>query len=285
MDRALPPEKEKVMQPEIIAPIFIVGCQRSGTTVFYRKFALHSDLATITRTTRRAPNNLLLMRLFMLFRSSEKNLKPIGGEVWSKFAPSDSDMLHAVDVTPRMREYYHTLIRNHLVLFKKKRFLNKSPSNSARIGFLNEIFPDAFFIHLIRDGRAVTHSLSRGRKRHDRYSGVKFSGWQAVMEKPLVEGCAYQWKRTVEYILDAVQILPPERFIQIRYEDFVDQPMVVMQTIGTKCGLDWDDALLHQVAQGLKSRNYKWSENFSRPEMDLLNAMLGDFMGRFGYEV
>ena len=272
------------MEPEIIAPIFIIGCQRSGTTIFYRKFAFHPELATITRTTRRAPNNLWIMRLFMLLRSREKNFKPIGGEVWNKFTPPDSDMMHAADVTPRMRAYYHKLIRNHLILFNKKRFLNKSPSNSVKIGFLNEIFPDAYFIHIIRDGRAVTHSLSRGRKRHNRYSGVKFPGWQDVMEKHIIEGCAYQWKQTVEYILDAVKILPPGRFMQIRYEDFIEQPKETMKTIGDTCGLDWSDASLNRVAEGLRSRNYKWSENFSPAEIDLLKNMLGDFMGQFGYE-
>ena len=272
------------MKPEVVAPIFIVGCQRSGTTIFYRKFALHPDLATITRTTRRAPNNLWLMRLLMFLRSKEKNFKPIGGEAWGKFTPPDSDVLLAADVTPVMRAYYQKLIRNHLILFNKRRFLNKSPSNSVRIGFLNEIFPDAYFIHIIRDGRAVTHSLSRGRKRHNRYSGVKFPGWQEVMDMPMVEGCAFQWKRTVEHILDAVRILPPNRFLQIRYEDFIEQPKETMRTVGSMCNLDWNDASLNQVAEGLRSRNYKWSDNFSPDEIDLLNTMLGDFMGQFGYE-
>jgi hypothetical protein len=205
--------------------------------------------------------------------------------VWNKFAPPESDMLQAADVTPEMRAYYHKLIRNHLILFNKRRFLNKSPSNSVKIGFLNEIFPDAYFIHIIRDGRAVSHSLSRGRKRHNRYSGVKFPGWQDVMDKPIIEGCAYQWKRTVEYILDAVKILPPERFMQIRYEDFIVRPKETMKTIGDMCGLEWNDVSLNRVAEGLRSRNYKWSDNFNPDEIDLLNNMLGHFMGQFGYQV
>jgi hypothetical protein len=117
--------------PDIVAPIFIIGCHRSGTSIFYRKLAIHPDLAFITRTTRRAPNQLLMMRLFMLLRSKEKNTMPIGGEVWNKFGSTDDQVMTAADVTPEIRGYFERLVKNHLVLFKRERFLNKSPSNSV----------------------------------------------------------------------------------------------------------------------------------------------------------
>jgi len=273
------------MAPEIIAPVFIVGCHRSGTSIFYRKFALHPDLASITRTTRKVPNSLLLMRLFMLFRSQEKNYTPIGGEVWNKFAPHNEHALDAKNVTPQIRRYYQKVVQNHLILFNKKRFLNKSPSNSVKLGFLNEIFPDAFFIHLVRDGRAVSHSILRGRRKHGRFSGARFPGWQEIMDKPIVESCGLQWKRTLEYILNSVKILSADRFMQVRYEDFIIRPRETMLAIGEKCGLKWSDKVLDQVAEGLENRNYKWSANFDQTDIELLNALLGDLLEDFRYEV
>ena len=269
--------------PEIIAPIFIVGCHRSGTSIFFRKLALHPDLAYTTRTTRRAPNRLLLMHLFQIFRSKEKNTTPIGGEFWSKFDTGDDQVLTAADVTNPIRNYFERLVKNHLMLFNRKRFLNKSPSNSVKIEFLNELFPDAFFIHIIRDGRAVAQSISVGRLSHGRFSGAKYPGWRHLMTLPVMESCGLQWKQTVEYVRESLTKIPGRRVLQIRYEDFISRPVETMQHVGERCGLVWTDTLLEQVAEGLRSRNYKWSERLSPADMELLHRQLGNQLMELGY--
>ena len=272
-------------QPKIVAPIFIIGCHRSGTSIFYRKLALHPDLAFITRTTRRSPNQLLMMRLFRLFRSEKKNTTPIGGEFWNKFDASEDQVMTAADVTARNRKYFENLIRNHLVLFNRPRFLNKSPSNSVKIEFLNALFPDACFIHIIRDGRAVARSISVGRKSHGRFSGAKVPGWRDLMDRPLVESCALQWQQTVRYVQSSLKKIPDERVLSVRYEDFVSRPIETMQRVGSKCGLRWTDTLLEKTADGLRSRNYKWAEAFSASDIDFMNGLLGDLLTELGYDV
>jgi hypothetical protein len=271
--------------PDIVAPIFIIGCHRSGTSIFYRKLAIHPDLAFITRTTRRAPNQLLMMRLFMLLRSKEKNTMPIGGEVWNKFGSTDDQVMTAADVTPEIRGYFERLVKNHLVLFKRERFLNKSPSNSVKVGFLNALFPDAYFIHMVRDGRAVARSISTGRKSHGRFSGAKYPGWQDLLDRPIVESCGLQWKQTIEYIKESLKKIPAERVLQVRYEDFISRPIDTMLRVGEMCKLKWTDPLLEQVAEGLRSRNYKWSESFSPSEIELLQNLQGDLLAELGYTV
>ncbi|MEN8246679.1 MAG: sulfotransferase [Thermodesulfobacteriota bacterium] len=272
-------------KPEIVAPIFIIGCHRSGTSIFYRKLALHPDLAYITRTTRRAPNRLVMMRLFHLFRSKEKNITPIGGEFWNKFDSSQDQVMRVADVTPKNRIYFERLLRNHLMYFNRPRFLNKSPSNSVKIDFLNELFPDAVFIHMIRDGRAVARSISVGRFSHGRFSGAKIPGWQDILKRPAIESCGLQWKKTVEFIQASLEKIPSERVLAVRYEDFVARPVEIMQRVGETCGLQWNDEILTQVAGGLRSRNYKWKDTFSQAEIDLLNDLLGRLLTELGYEV
>jgi len=271
--------------PKIVAPIFIIGCHRSGTSIFYRKLALHPDLAFITRTTRRAPNQIWLMRLFMLLRSKEKNHTPIGGEVWNRFGSGDDQVMTAANVTPEIREYFERLVKNHLILFKRKRFLNKSPSNSVKIGFLDALFPDAHFIHMVRDGRAVARSISKGRMSHGRFSGAKYPGWQDLLDKPVVASCGLQWTQTIAYIQNALKQIPDERILQVRYEDFISRPVETMQRVGERCHLKWTDPLLEQVAEGLRSRNYKWSESFSPSDIERLQNLQGDLLAELGYEV
>lgn len=277
--------KTTMTPPKIAAPIFILGCHRSGTSIFFRKLALHPDLAFTTRTTRRAPNRLFMMRVFQWFRSREKNTTPIGGEFWNKFDRGDDQVMTAGDVTPAIREYFERLVRNHQRLFNRKRFLNKSPSNSVKIAFLNELFPDACFIHIVRDGRAVTRSISVGRVSHGRFSGAKIPGWQHLLDLPVIESCGRQWQQTVRYIQASLGQVPAERVLTIRYEDFVAQPVDTMQRVGDKFRLNWTGPLLDQVAEGLRSRNYKWSETFSAADIELLNRLLGDLLVELGYAV
>src|SRR5262245_17220948 len=100
------------MKPAVVAPIFIVGCHRSGTTVLYRKLALHPDVTFITRTTKKVSSPLWLMRLLKRFRTDEQNATPTGGDVWNKIAPRDDHSLFAADATPAAIRYFHQVVRN-----------------------------------------------------------------------------------------------------------------------------------------------------------------------------
>ncbi len=74
-----------------------------------------------------------------------------------------SDRRAADDVTPKIRSY----LRDHFALRAERYgagasvFLDKTPSNAFRIPFVAETFPQAKFIHIIRDGRDNLLSRSR----------------------------------------------------------------------------------------------------------------------------
>ncbi len=89
----------------------------------------------------------------MLFRNDHRPTE--ANNVWRKFAGDDDESLGRDDVTAAAGKYLHTVLQNNLWIFNKPRFVNKCPGNSVRIEFLQEIFPDAIFIHIIRDGRAA----------------------------------------------------------------------------------------------------------------------------------
>jgi len=141
------------MRKQVVHPIFIVGVPRSGTNIFYRTFAKHPDLAWISNITKKVPSSLWLTRIIMLFRNDHRPTE--ANNVWQKFAGNDDESLGRDDVTAAARKYLHTVLQNNLQIFNKLRFVNKCPGNSVRIEFLKEIFPDAIFIHIIRDGRAA----------------------------------------------------------------------------------------------------------------------------------
>ena len=270
------------MHDPIQSPIFIIGSPRSGTNAFYHRFAQHPELASITNITKKFPQFLPATRTLMVFRSDHSPTE--AGNVWGRFVCRDNDLLTQADVTPKARRFLHKVILNQLKIFKKHRFVNKNPRNSFRIEFLNEIFPDAIFIHLIRDGRAVANSILRSRTKHNgNYWGVQPPGWQNLLDKPPLEACALQWKLTVEHIHQSAQALPASRYLEIRYEDLVESPLDVFERVTQHCRLTWEPGYWSNILSDLQNMNYKWQKNFNPNDAQGLNRELGELLIRLGY--
>ena len=270
------------MRKQVVRPIFIVGAPRSGTNIFYRTFARHPDLAWISNITKKAPSSLWLTRIIMLFRNDHRPTE--ANNVWQKFAGNDDESLGQNDVTDAARKYLHTILQNNLRLFNKTRFVNKCPGNSVRIDFLKEVFPDAIFIHMLRDGRAAAYSIMRSRLQHSgSYWSVKPPGWHDLLKLPLVNACALQWKMTVECILQSAKNLPPEQYLEVKYEDFVAHPLETFKLVGAKCDLVWNDNLLRKITAGIDNRNFKWRMEMRDEDQCTLNALLENSLKQLGY--
>ena len=272
------------MTIDVHKPIFIIGSPRSGTSIFYRTMAKHPDLAWISNITKKFPSSMLITRLIMLFRDDHRPTE--ANKIWSKFTTGDHESLGSGDVSPAARRFLHKIVQNNLKIFNKARFLNKCPGNAVRIEFLNEIFPDAIFIHIIRDGRAVVHSIKRAREKHSaQFWGTKPPGWRDVLAHPMLESCALQWKMIMEHILESAQHLPQNRYFEVKYEDFIAHPAETLTSLGEKCGLTWSDGFMDDIANGLQSRNFKWQENLNPDEKDILALLLGELLDRLGYKI
>ncbi len=271
------------MRKQVVRPIFIVGAPRSGTNIFYRTFAKHPDLAWISNITKKVPSSLWLTRIIMLFRNDHRPTE--ANNVWRKFAGDDDESLGRDDVTAAAGKYLHTVLQNNLWIFNKPRFVNKCPGNSVRIEFLQEIFPDAIFIHIIRDGRAAAYSIMRSRLGHaGAYWSVKPPGWQDLLKLPLVDACALQWKMTVAAILQSAKKLPREQYMVVKYEEFVARPAEIFEQVGKKCDLVWQDDWLQTITAGMENRNFKWQTEMQDADKNTLNVLLSDFLKQLGYD-
>jgi len=105
-------------------PIIILGAPRSGTTILTQMLSQHPDLAT-----------LIEPRL-----------------TWRYGNDSKSDMFSAHDARPEVIAYIRKSFANRIREAGRSRLLEKTPSNSLRPAFVDQIFPDAIFIHVIRNG-------------------------------------------------------------------------------------------------------------------------------------
>ena len=270
------------MTPEVRKPIFILGSPRSGTGIFYRTMAQHPDLAWISNITKKMPASLLMTRILMLFRNDHRPTE--ANKIWSRFASREHESVGKDDVTPAARRYLHRVVGNNLKIFEKPRFLSKCPGNTVRIEFLHEIFPDAHFIHVVRDGRAVAYSIMRAREKHSgEYWSTRPPGWQKLLQLPMLEASALQWKMIVEHALESAQNIPADQFIEVKYENFMQHPSELMQHVGERLGLVWSEAFIANLAGDLENRNYKWRQNLNTTQKERLTPLIGDLLERLGY--
>jgi omega-hydroxy-beta-dihydromenaquinone-9 sulfotransferase len=292
------------------------GCHRSGTTILYETIAQHPDLAHFTNASSLVPQTpILTNQLLRLFgdllnpieRFVEDGLKisyntPSEGiRIWELCGTINGDYcLDEAYDNPEMAAYLKQTIQTHLKYFGKQRFLNKNPDNSTRIRYLNKLFPDAYFIHIVRDGRAVCHSLLKFRQAASEFfgpehrhatSGVKVKAWGEIAEywhSDPVRSAGVLWQAVIETLAHDRQFIAPDRYLEIRYEDFVAQPMGYLQKISQFCELRWDDeiqTILEQATHpiSLSGRNEAWKNSLKTEDCDRLMDIIGEKMREYGY--
>ena len=70
----------------------------------------------------------------------------------------DDDRLTEADATPPIARYIRSRFDRFTRRHSATRFCEKTPSNCLRVPFVREVLPDARFVLIIRDGRAVLRS-------------------------------------------------------------------------------------------------------------------------------
>jgi hypothetical protein len=303
---------------QIVKPIFIVGCHRSGTTVLYEALAKHPELAYLTNASALLPRlpilcNAMATAFDMDKVEQERFLRdgiaftPItpseGIRVWELHAPDGGDYcLDEHYSNPKMEQYLIHTIKKHLKYFNKTRFINKNPDNSVRIRYLNKLFPDAKFINIIRDGRAVCSSLLKVREiaenffgpehRHAK-SGVKVKTWAQIEEtwkSDPIQSIGLLWKEVVESIERDRVAIAPERYMELRYEDFVAEPFDYLKKMVHFCELSWDSQAEGGILEASKvlnmgGRNDAWKKRLSEADTEKLMTIIAPKMRDYGYDV
>ena len=245
-------------------PIFIIGCSRSGTTLLVDMFANHPDIANWTEAA----------QLF--------DLRYCNPEI-----DHEKTEAHATSFTlGRLQVLIGLFVR-----FKNKsRFLNKHPENSLRIRMLKRLFPDACFIHLIRDGRAVIHSNYAQTCREQHRTLFPFGWfpkpprWRQYRDLPWLDQFAHQWVDVVQYIREGIgDVIPEHDYIEIRYEDFCADPHLTLQKLDKFCGLD-SGRRRNALPASFEVRNQKWRTEIQLEDMARIVPIILPLLTMLGYE-
>lgn len=143
-------------------PVFIVGCPRSGTTLLQRMLDAHPDVAVAPET--------FFIRRFWHRRAGYGDLEcddafaRLLDDVTAipEFAEMDLDAEAFVTAAERDVRTYAAVFRQLLEQFARKRGASvvgeKTPNHVLYLPTLRVFFPEARFIHVVRDARAVVNS-------------------------------------------------------------------------------------------------------------------------------
>jgi hypothetical protein len=275
--------------------LFIVGCPRSGTTLLQRIVDAHPQI-TVTPETHWIPRYLpkfqekapegratkrFLRHLLRYRRFSQLGLNP---RKLKKLVKSGDPLSYASFVSAVFDLYGKAQ--------GKTMVGDKTPGYARDIPVLHSLWPEAKFVHLIRDGRDVCLSALSWKKPGKLF--VRAAGWG---EDPVMTAALW-WEWHVRLGREDGQPLGPQRYQEIRYEALVndaegevkrlctfldvpfDKAMLCYHEgrTRTEAGLDSNDAWL-PVTPGLRD----WRRQMPAEDVEHFEAAAGSLLEELGY--
>ena len=270
--------------------LFIVGCARSGTTLVHRIVDAHPQIAItpemhwITRQFR-SRNGLV---------TPEVVSELTGHKRFAQFEiprQQFEGLLGSGEALP-----YPTFLRRVFGLYgkinNKPLVGNKTPAYVRSIPTFHALWPEAKFVHIIRDGRDVCMSILNWKK------AERIVGRYASWEEDPVSTTALWWERKVRKGREDGAALGPGLYQETLYEDLVEDPERECKRLCEFLGVPYDDAMIrfHEGRQRVKpGRSAKsawlrvtsglrdWRTQMCTGDVERFEAAVGELLEELGY--
>ena len=271
-------------------PIFIVGCPRSGTSFLYHLLLSAGGFAEF-HTQMNAFD--VLEPIYGNLSSLKNKNKMMQDWLQSKaFQVSGLDQqsiaAKVMSECGNASDFLRIVMEEISIKQGVDRWIDSTPTNAPHMLRIARDFPDAYFVHIIRDGRDVALSLD---KREwscplpwDKDKGVLAAGlyWKWIVRKARKQGAKIG-----------------SRYMEIRYEDLVEKPEETLAQLGefiqhvlsysriqrasigsVKNPLTSFD---EDLRQGKFSPVGRWKVRFNSEQLAWFEALVGDYLLELGY--
>lgn len=301
---------ERVRNTTVQPPLFVIGHWRTGTTLLHELLIRDPQFGFPDMQDCFNPHHALLTNHFfkrycrwmlpekrpmdnMLFgwerpQEDEFALALMGlPSTYTDFAfpqqPHRAGQLDLSDLKPHERRRWKRLFLRFLqevTVRTGKRLVLKSPPHTARIPLLLELFPEAKFLHIVRDPRVVFPSTVNLWKSLARHHGLQKPLWPNLEEKVFRE-----FRIIYERLDEARPLLKADQFHELRYEHLVVNPIGELERAYDQLGLSgFEQARPHIEEYWRQNAGYETNKYRLSPEQEAeIIRRWGDIMQRYGY--
>ena len=273
------------------APVFVLGCPRSGTTVLYHMILSAGDFAVY-----RAESNVfnLLVPRFRGMKSSADRRELL--DVWLKSKLFRVSGLDAGEIRAKLTaecrgggDFLRIVMQEIANKQKVARWADCTPEHLLNMEQIKREIPEALFIHIIRDGRDVALSYAKQGwsyplpwDRHDRL-GVAGLYWEWIVRKGREQGKHLG-----------------KDYLEVRFEELVANPQQTLSRIGSFIDHDLDYERIQRAGIGSVSQPNssftgesegtfnpvaRWKTKMTAEEITGLEQLIGDALVDLGYSL
>lgn len=274
------------------APVFVLGAPRSGTTFLYDTILSSGNFAVF-----KAESDVfsVIAPAFGDLRSRHNRARMMDAWLKSdhfKRTGLDAEEIRAAVLAECRSAGDFLRITMECVAQQQgvERWADNTPAHLLYIPQIKAAFPDALFIHILRDGRDVATSWDR-------------IGWPAEHGRfPWDRGhgllvCAACWEWTVRKGRQMARGLGPN-YLEVHYEDLVRRPRETLRTLGEFIQHDLDYDRIQRNAVGTvrtpntsfydapsdeKTKTVGRWKNLKGPDVERMEAMLAPLLRELGY--
>jgi hypothetical protein len=288
-----PAVQEKAVQRSTArskAPVFVLGCGRSGTTLLYHML-LSSGNFVVYRTESNVIN-LLQPRFGNLSKrhNKERLLEAWYGSRLYTLSGLDKGEIRA-KVLAECRnggDFLRIIMEEMARQQNVKRWADCTPEHLLYLARIKETIPNALIIHIIRDGRDVALSTSK--------LGYIRPVWWRPLPKVMVSGLYWEWmvdkgRRDGEKL--------GADYVEVRFEDLVTEPGRVLKKLGDFIDHDLDYDRIRKAGIGSVSEPNtsfradakggsfnpvcRWKTGYCKEDLTMLEGLIGGGLQRLGY--
>ncbi|MEM7533262.1 MAG: sulfotransferase [Chloroflexota bacterium] len=293
---------------DIKQPIFIVGAGRSGSTIFHQGLALHPHISWLTRILNKYPSKPHLNQRVLnaldtpLIGAWFKQSDRLGGgecyPFWDTYYPGFGRPVRdlvADDVTPGIQKKLHHVLSQTMT--PNRPTLMTKITGWPRLSFLYTLFPDARFVHIVRDGRAVAHSLTKvdfweGWHGPENWRWGKLSPAHETLweehNQSFIALAGINWLILMERMQQARKQLDVvgagSQFLEFKYETLCSEPMDTMKMVLDFCELAWTSDFEQSLQQlSFANTNDKWQQELTDAQQQTLETVTRPYLDYYDY--
>jgi|SRR5438552_1905254 hypothetical protein len=272
------------------APVFVLGCGRSGTTLLYHMILSAGDFV-VYRTESNAMN-LLEPRFgdLSVSRNKEKLMDAwLNSKLfWVSGLDGDEIRKKVIAECKHGGDFLRVVMEEMARKQGTRRWADCTPEHLLYLPRIKETIPEALIIHIIRDGRDVALST-------DKLGYIKRAPWD---RKPTVMAAGLYWEWIVNRGRADGRKLGGD-YTEVRFEELITEPRTTLAKLGDFIEHDLDYDRIQRVGIGSVSEpntSFKgqgggeefcpvgrWKKGFSPENLMMFESLVGQTLEELGY--